>query len=63
MTDTDVRALDRLIADIQFSCWHGVAVDWKGRRAYAAPKRGSRFSRKAATPSAKSAVAAAADCI
>jgi hypothetical protein len=63
MTDTDLRALDHLIADIQFSCWHAGTVDWAGRSAYDAPNLGSRRSRNAATPSAKSGVAAAADCI
>ena len=33
MNSADIRALDRLIADIQFSCWHGPAVDWEGRPA------------------------------
>ena len=33
MNGADIRALDRLIADIQFSCWHGPAVDWEGRPA------------------------------
>ena len=33
MKNADIRALDRLIADIQFSCWHGPAVDWEGRPA------------------------------
>ena len=31
MNNADTRALDRLIADIQFSCWHGSEVDWNGR--------------------------------
>ena len=33
MNNADIRALDRLIADIQFSSWHGPAVDWEGRPA------------------------------
>jgi hypothetical protein len=33
MNNSDIRALDRLIADIQFSCWHGSTIDWEGRPA------------------------------
>jgi hypothetical protein len=42
MNSADIRALDRLIADIQFSCWHGPAVDWEGRPAPRSTKRAIR---------------------
>jgi hypothetical protein len=39
MNNADIRALDRLIADIQFAGWHGSTVDWQGRPA---PRRTRR---------------------
>ena len=39
MNNADIRALDRLIADIQFSCWHGSEVDWEGRPAPLSTRR------------------------
>jgi hypothetical protein len=45
MNSADIRALDRLIADIQFSCWHGPAVDWEGRPAPKSPRRTIRRTR------------------
>jgi hypothetical protein len=42
MKNSDIRALDRLIADIQFSCWHGPAVDWEGRPAPRSTRRAVR---------------------
>jgi hypothetical protein len=42
MNSVDIRALDRLIADIQFSCWHGSTVDWDGRPAPRGTRRAIR---------------------
>ena len=42
MNNADIRALDRLIADIQFSSWHGPAVDWEGRPAPLSTRRAMR---------------------
>ena len=42
MNKQDIRALDRLIADIQFSCWHGQSVDWEGRPAPRSTRRAMR---------------------
>jgi hypothetical protein len=42
MNKSDIRALDRLIADIQFSSWHGQTVDWEGRPAPLSAKRAIR---------------------
>jgi hypothetical protein len=42
MNNADIRALDRLIADIQFSSWHGPAVDWEGRPAPRSTRRTMR---------------------
>jgi hypothetical protein len=39
MNNADIRALDRLIADIQFSCWHGSEIDWEGRPAPLSTRR------------------------
>ena len=45
MNSADIRALDRLIADSQFSCWHGPAVDWEGRPAPKSTRRAIRRTR------------------
>jgi hypothetical protein len=42
MNSADIKALDRLIADIQFSCWHGPSVDWEGRPAPRSTRRAMR---------------------
>ena len=42
MKNSEIRALDRLIADIQFSCWHGQSVDWEGRPAPRSTRRAMR---------------------
>ena len=42
MNSADIRALDRLIADIQVSCWHGPTVDWEGRPAPKSTRRAMR---------------------
>ena len=48
MNDADIRALDRLIADIQFAGWHGPSVDWRGRPAQRRPRRAAGHGRKVA---------------
>jgi hypothetical protein len=45
MNSADIKALDRLIADIQFSCWHGQSVDWEGRPAPRSTRRAMRRTR------------------
>ena len=39
MKNAEIRALDRLIADIQFSSWHGSEIDWEGRPAPRSTRR------------------------
>jgi hypothetical protein len=53
MDNAEIRALDRLIADIQFSCWHGLAVDWEGRPAPRSTRRTIAQRTKAVLAGAK----------
>ena len=53
MKNAEIRALDRLIADIQFSSWHGSEIDWEGRPAPLTTRRAIARRTKAVLVGAK----------